>query len=75
MNKNVKGAIAGAVALILIGGVFYFGFQAAKKGDKCMHCGKYFKHGQLMGHQLTCSENKTNMNFRQKKYFCTPDQM
>ena len=67
MNKNVKGAIAGGVALILIVWGVYFGFKAAKKGDKCMHCGKYFNHGLLMGHQLTCSENKTNMNFRQKK--------
>ena len=64
MNKNVKGAIAGAVALILIGGGGYFAFQAAKKGGECMHCGKSFPHGELMGHQVSCTKNDANMKFR-----------
>ena len=61
MNKNVKGAIAGAVALILIGGGVYFGVQASKKGAQCPFCKKYFPHGDMMGHKLTCTKNNTNL--------------
>ena len=61
MNKNVKGAIAGAVALILIGGGIYFGVQSAKKGAQCPFCKKNFPHGQIMGHKVTCPKNKTDL--------------
>ena len=61
MNKNVKGAIAGAVALILIGGGVYFGVQAAKKGAQCPFCKKYFPHGDMMGHKFKCPKNKTDL--------------
>jgi hypothetical protein len=61
MNKNVKGAIAGAVALILIGGGVYFGVQAAKKGAQCPFCKKYFPHGDIMGHKLKCPKNDTDL--------------
>ena len=60
-NKNVKGAIAGAVALILIGGGVYFGVQAAKKGAQCPFCKKYFPHGDIMGHKLKCPKNDTDL--------------
>ena len=60
MNKNVKGAIAGAVALVLIGGGIYFGVQASKKGAQCPFCKKYFPHGQIMGHKVTCPKNHTD---------------
>ena len=61
MNKNVKGAIAGAVALILIGGGIYFGVQASKKGAQCPFCKKYFPHGDIMGHKLKCPKNDTDL--------------
>ena len=61
MNKNVKGAIAGAVALVLIVSGIYFMAQSAKKGEQCPFCKKYFPHGQIMGHKLTCKKNKTDL--------------
>ena len=66
MNKNVKGAIAGAIALILIGGGIYFGVQASKKGAQCPFCKKYFPHGDIMGHKLKCSKNETDLDLTPK---------
>jgi len=60
MNKNVKGAIAGAVALVLIVSGIYFMAQSAKKGAQCPFCKKYFPHGQIMGHKVTCPKNDTD---------------
>ena len=64
MNKNAKGAIAGAVALVLIGGGIYFGIQAKKKGGQCPFCKEHFPHGDIMGHKLTCPKNDTDMEFK-----------
>ncbi|MDP7011572.1 MAG: hypothetical protein QF685_09350 [Verrucomicrobiota bacterium] len=64
MNKNVKGAIAGAVALVLIGGGIYFGVVSSKKGLQCPFCEEYFHSGDLMGHKLRCPKNDSNMKFR-----------
>ena len=61
MNKNVKGAIAGVVALILIGGGIYFMAQSSKKGAQCPFCKKYFPHGDMMGHKLKCPKNDTDL--------------
>ncbi len=60
MNKNVKGVVAGAVALVLIGGGIYWGVQSAKKGAQCPDCEEYFPHGEIMGHRLICKKNKTD---------------
>jgi hypothetical protein len=61
MNKNVKGAIAGAVALILIAGGIFLGVQSAKKGAQCPFCKKNFPHGSIMGHKLKCPKNDTDL--------------
>ena len=64
MNKNVKGAIAGALALVLIGGGIYFMAKEAKKGAQCPFCKEYFPHGDLMGHKFKCPKNDTDLTPR-----------
>jgi|TARA_B100000959_G_C14721646_1_gene517190 hypothetical protein len=61
MDKNVKGVIAGAVALVLIGGGIYWGVQSAKKGARCPFCKEHFPHGDIMGHKFKCPKNDTDL--------------
>jgi hypothetical protein len=64
MDKKLKTTIASVLAVLFVGGGIFFGITQAKKGAKCPFCGKYFPHGEIMGHKLRCPENDTDLTPR-----------
>lgn len=67
MDKKLQTTIAVSLAVLLVGGGIFFGIQQAKKGAKCPFCGKYYPHGEIMGHKLRCPENDTILTPRPGK--------
>mgnify|MGYP001047680608 CR=1 FL=1 len=63
MSKNMKLAINGTVALLLLGALFWFAWGEKTKGVKCRFCGKTFSHKNISFHQLSCDKNDVNMQF------------
>jgi hypothetical protein len=64
MDKKLQTTIAAVLTVLLVGGGIFFGITQAKKGAKCPFCGKYFPHGEIMGHKLRCPENDTDLTPR-----------
>ena len=64
MDKKLQTTIAAVLTVLLVGGGIFFGSTQAKKGAKCPFCGKYFPHGEIMGHKLRCPENDTDLTPR-----------
>ncbi len=64
MDKKLTTTIATVAAVVLVGVGIFFGVTSAKKGEKCRYCGKYYPHGEIMGHQIRCDKNKESMSFR-----------
>ncbi len=64
MDKKLQTTITAVLGVLLVGGGIFFGITQAKKGAKCPFCGKYFPHGEIMGHKLRCPENDTDLTPR-----------
>mgnify|MGYP001316595570 CR=1 FL=1 len=67
MNKNVKFAITGTLAVLILGGIIWFGVSAKKSGTTCQYCGKEVSRENEFGHESRCKANKTNRQFDQSK--------
>lgn len=65
MSKNVKFAITGSLAVLMLGGIIWFGINAKKAGSKCRFCGETFPHENISFHQVRCPKNNVNMQFDQ----------
>ena len=63
MSKNMKLAINGAVAVVLLGALIWFAWGKKTEGAVCVFCGKTFSHEHISFHQLSCDDNNVNMQF------------
>ena len=64
MDKNMKMAIAGVLALGVVGVVIGFMMKAQKDGTTCPHCGEPVKHEDLLGHTTYCPKNKNDRRLK-----------
>ena len=60
MNKNVKLAISGGLALFIVVGGFLLMRKFQQDGGQCQFCGKPLKHSELLGHENTCPKNDSD---------------
>ncbi len=65
MKSTLRWAMALALLLVPLA---MGGFTACKDQQSCMHCGEKFSSSELMGHQLSCKKNKTNMKMNKPAY-------
>ena len=64
MDKKLQTTITVVLAVLLVGGGIFLWDYAGQKRAKCPFCGKYFPHGEIMGHKLRCPENDTDLTPR-----------
>ena len=58
MNTTFRWVVLAALLLAPLG---MLGITGCNDQQPCMHCGELFTSSELMGHQLTCKKNKSNM--------------
>ena len=64
MDKNTKMAIAGVLALAIIGGGIWFMIKAQKDGTNCPYCVEPVKHSELLGHTTYCPKNTNDRRLK-----------